>query len=286
MNIIQSITTNNPCYKAGKKITVKGLMLHSVGCSQPSAKVFVRLWDSGDYEIGVHGVIDGNTGDVYQCLPWNHRGWHGGGVSNNTHIGVEMCEPACIKYTGGSSFTCSDIATARSVVQRTYDTAVQLFAHLCKQYSLDPLADGVIISHKEGHKRGIASNHGDPEHLWNQLGMGYTMDTFRKAVNKAMNNTEKDDNVMYYVQVPFTNKADAEVVQNAFKVMGVKCTIVNDEVVNAAPTVPTTSKKTVDEIAREVINGKWGVGADRKKRLTDAGYDYSAVQKRVNELLK
>lgn len=286
MNIIQSITTNNPCYKAGKKITVKGLMLHSVGCSQPSAKVFVRLWDSGDYEIGVHGVIDGNTGDVYQCLPWNHRGWHGGGTSNNTHIGVEMCEPACIKYTGGSSFTCSDIATARSVVQRTYDTAVQLFAHLCKQYSLDPLADGVIISHKEGHKRGIASNHGDPEHLWNQLGMGYTMDTFRKAVNKAMNNTEKDDNVMYYVQVPFTNKADAEVVQNAFKVMGVKCTIVNDEVVNTAPTITTTTKKTVEEIAREVINGKWGVGADRKKRLTDAGYDYSAVQKKVNELLK
>lgn len=286
MNIIQSITTNNPCYKAGKKITVKGLMLHSVGCSQPSAKVFVKLWDSGEYEIGVHGVIDGNTGDVYQCLPWNHRGWHGGGVSNNTHIGVEMCEPACIKYTGGSSFTCSDVATAKSIVQRTYDTAVQLFAHLCKQYNLDPLADGVIISHKEGHKRGIASNHGDPEHLWNQLGMGYTMDTFRKAVSLAMNNTRKDEAVMYYVQVPFTNKADAEIVQNAFKVMGVKCTIVNDEVVNAAPTVPTTPKKTIEEIAKEVINGKWGVGADRKKRLTEAGYDYSAVQKRVNELLK
>ena len=29
-------------------------------------------------------------------------GWHGGGSSNNTHIGVEMCEPACIKYTGGA----------------------------------------------------------------------------------------------------------------------------------------------------------------------------------------
>ena len=46
------------------------------------------------------------------------------------------------------------------------------------------------------------------------------------------------------------------------------------------------TKKTVDELAREVIAGKWGNGSDRKKRLTDAGYDYSAVQKRVNELLK
>ena len=44
--------------------------------------------------------------------------------------------------------------------------------------------------------------------------------------------------------------------------------------------------KTVDELAREVINGKWGNGADRKKRLTAAGYDYNAVQRRVNELLK
>ena len=115
MNIIQSILTKNPCYKAGRKITVKGLMIHSVGCAQPSAKVFVKLWGSGNYEIGVHGIIDGNTGDVYQCLPWNHRGWHGGGSANNTHIGVEMCEPACIKYTSGANFTCSDLPTAKAV---------------------------------------------------------------------------------------------------------------------------------------------------------------------------
>lgn len=161
-------------------------MLHSVGCPQPSAQVFVKKWNSTTANACVHAFIDGNTGDVYQTLPWNHRGWHCGGSGNNTHIGVEMCEPACIKYTGGSSFTCSDKATAKAVAQRTYDTAVQLFAHLCKQYKLNPLADGVIVSHKEGRKRGIASNHGDPEHLWNQLGMGYTMDTFRKAVKTAM----------------------------------------------------------------------------------------------------
>ncbi len=45
------------------------------------------------------------------------------------------------------------------------------------------------------------------------------------------------------------------------------------------------SKKTVDEIAKEVILGKWGNGEDRKKALTEAGYDYNAVQKRVNEIL-
>ncbi len=44
-------------------------------------------------------------------------------------------------------------------------------------------------------------------------------------------------------------------------------------------------EKTVDELAQEVIAGKWGSGAERKERLTAAGYDYAAVQKRVNELL-
>ena len=187
MNLIQSILTNNPCYKAGRKITVKGLMLHSVGCPQPSAAVFVRNWNKASYDRAcVHGFIDANTGDVYQCLPWNHRGWHGGGSSNNTHIGVEMCEPACIKYTGGVTFTCSDPATAKAAVDRTYKAAVELFAMLCKQFNLDPLKDGVIVSHKEGCARGIASNHGDPEHLWNQLGTGYTMNGFRAAVKAAM----------------------------------------------------------------------------------------------------
>lgn len=46
LNIVQSIMTKNPCYKAGKKIKVKGLMLHSVGCPQPSAKAFITQWNN------------------------------------------------------------------------------------------------------------------------------------------------------------------------------------------------------------------------------------------------
>ena len=48
----------------------------------------------------------------------------------------------------------------------------------------------------------------------------------------------------------------------------------------------TSSTKTVDELASEVIRGNWGNGTERKNRLTAAGYDYNAVQNRVNELLK
>lgn len=42
----------------------------------------------------------------------------------------------------------------------------------------------------------------------------------------------------------------------------------------------------IDTVAREVIAGKWGAGEERKKRLTAAGYDYNAVQKRVNAILQ
>ncbi len=63
---------------------------------------------------------------------------------------------------------------------------------------------------------------------------------------------------------------------------------------NAAPkktaakktAVKKAAKKSVETLAREVIAGKWDNGAARRQKLTAAGYDYTAVQKRVNELLK
>lgn len=212
MKLVKHFLTKNPCYKAGRIITVKGLMLHSVGCPQPKASVFIETWNRTDYgNACVHAFIDGLDGTVNQTLPWNYRGWHcasgKNGSGNNTHIGVEMCEPACIKYTSGSAFTCSDKTVARAVVKRTYEAAVELFAMLCKEFGLNPTEDGVILSHAEGHARGIASNHGDPEHLWKQLGMGYTMDGFRKDVKAAM--TEKVSGTQ---ATEFENLSEQEVI--------------------------------------------------------------------------
>lgn len=47
----------------------------------------------------------------------------------------------------------------------------------------------------------------------------------------------------------------------------------------------STSSKSIDTLAREVIAGNWGNGSDRVNRLRTAGYDYDAVQNRVNEIL-
>jgi hypothetical protein len=325
MKIVESILTKNPCYTAGKKIAVKGLMLHSVGCSQPKASVFISAWNRADFSGAcVHGFIDAESGEVYQTLPWNHRGWHCGsgvnGSANNTHIGVEMCEPACIKYTSGSSFTCSDKETAKACVKRTYEAAVELFAFLCEKYGLDPTADGVVISHSEGYSRGVASNHGDPVHLWKGLGLSYTMDGFRKDVKAAMDKSSADGlQATEFPAVPFTvkvliddlNYRSAPSMDGAVKGQTGKgvFTIVevsdgwgrlksgagwiwleNPSYCTVQGTVAeekseTSSLKSVDEIAKEVIRGDWGNGDERKKKLTAAGYDYAAVQKRVNALL-
>lgn len=47
----------------------------------------------------------------------------------------------------------------------------------------------------------------------------------------------------------------------------------------------TANKKSIDELAKEVINGLWGNGEERKKRLTESGYNYNEVRNRVNEIL-
>ena len=202
MTIIKCYMTQNPCYKnnvskVDSRYTTfqsrgpRGLMLHSVGCAQPDASVFISGWNKPTYTNScVHGIIDANSGDVFQTLPWNYRGWHGGGSCNNTHVGIEMCESGYIKYPdkGGIDFEILNRARAVEDCTRTYHAAVELFAMLCKQYNLDPMTD--ICSHKEGGQRGIATKHVDPEHYWSELGMKYTMDGFRADVKRQMESTD------------------------------------------------------------------------------------------------
>lgn len=204
MKIVKNYITKNNCYQIGEPMTPRGLMLHSIGCPQPSAAVFAKRWNDPEKEVAVHGFIDGNTGEVWQFLPWDMCGWHAGGKANKTHIGVEMGEPATIKYKPSSAtfeIAPEDIPAAVETAERTYRAAAELFAYLCELYCLDPLEYGVIIGHAEGHAMGIASNHGDPEHLWRQLGMPYTMDSFRALVSEILDETQETGTARRYHEV-------------------------------------------------------------------------------------
>ena len=179
MNLRKLIFTNNACYKAGKTIIPKGIMVHSTGASNPNLKRYVGPDDgllgknqSGNHwnqdkpdgrQVCVHGFIgklaDGSVA-TYQTLPWNHRGWHAGGTANDTHIGFEICE---------------DGLTDAGYFNKVYQEAAELCAYLCRMYGFDPMKDGVLICHSEGHKRGFActdKTHSETDML-NPIGNGH-----------------------------------------------------------------------------------------------------------------
>lgn len=202
MQIKNNYLTRNPYFNDGKWIAgsaFKGFFLHSVGVGQPNPLVFIQQWNKPSYtNAGINGFIGEDV--IYITAPcletpgkvkrMPHAGKPAG---NNGYIGFEMCEPGQIRYTGGASFTVRDKAAAQAYCRKTYQNAVQLFARLCSFHGKNPLQDGVILSHNEGGKRGIATGHVDPEHLWRGLGLPYTMAGFRQDVANAMKPKEEID---------------------------------------------------------------------------------------------
>ena len=87
---------------------------------------------------------------------------------------------------------------------------------------------------------------------------------------------------LYKVQVgAYSIRANAEAMMKKVKAAGFDAFITTA----SGSAVSSSNVKSIDTLAREVIRGDWGNGAERKKRLSAAGYDYAAVQQRVNELL-
>ncbi len=228
MNLRKLILTNNACYKAGKTITPKGIIVHSTGANNPNLKRYVgpddgllgknqynNHWNQdkpGGRQVCVHAFIgklaDGSIA-TYQTLPWNHRGWHCGsgskGSGNDTHISFEICE---------------DGLTDASYFSAVYKEAAELCAYLCKLYGL---TEKNIICHSEGYKLGIASNHGDVMHWFPKHGK--SMDIFRDDVKSNLASaapTEPTTPKNYYrVQVgAYSVKANADTMLKRVKAAG------------------------------------------------------------------
>ena len=90
---------------------------------------------------------------------------------------------------------------------------------------------------------------------------------------------------LYKVQVgAYSVRANADAMAAKLTAAGYKNFITTKSGTAAASGTP--AKKSITEVAREVITGNWGNGSERKRRLTTAGYDYAAVQAEVNRLLK
>ena len=222
MNLRKLILTNNACYKAGRTIAVKCIMVHSTVANNPNLRRYVgpddgllgknqynNHWNQdkpGGRQVCVHAFIgklaDGSIA-TYQTLPWNHRGWHAGGTANNTHIGFEICE---------------DGLSDASYFSAVYKEAVELCVYLCKLYKL---TEKDIICHSEGYKQGIASNHADVMHWFPKHGK--SMDTFRADVKALLNPKpiSKPVGKLYRVQVgAYSVKANADTMLKKIKAAG------------------------------------------------------------------
>ena len=250
---------------------------------------------------------------VANILPYNYCCWGVGSGSKGSY----NYNPAYIQFE-----MCEDGLTDKTYFTAVRDVAIEYCAYLCKEFNL-PVEN--IVSHKEAHALGYGSNHGDPDNWWSKHGYTMDMFRAAvKAKLKTQQETTPppsptESSTLYRVQTgAFSKKANADALAaklkaagfdtyitqsgNLYKVqVGAYSVKANAEAMasklkaagydtyittKSGTAVKETPKKTVDELAREVIRGDWGNGAERKNRLTAAGYDYSAVQKRVNELLK
>ena len=200
MRLRQQLLTKNDCFRLGRPLQVQGVMVHSTGANNPLVCRYIpgndelgrnsagNHWDRPGLSKCVHAFLgkfaDGEVG-VVQTLPWDRKGWHSGSGSkpvsaNSTHIGFEICE---------------DGLHNPDYFRAVYREAVELTAMLCRRFQLDPLAGGVVICHAEGHRLGVASNHGDVLHWFPQHGK--TMDDFRADTARVMRG---EDEIVTYEQ--------------------------------------------------------------------------------------
>ena len=230
-------------------------------------------------DVRVHYYVDNVC--AWQNLPHSLSGWHaadGSGNGNRRTIAIE-----CIM---SSAYNVTD--------KKSEDNCARLAAALLKKYNLD-------INHLFTHTHWLNvrdGKSGTVDYL-NTARNPYKMcplyilphwSAFKSKVQSYMKSgTSVSKNpttkLLYRVRKSWS---DAKSQIGAFSSLdnAKKACKPGYYVFDANGNVVYPTKKSVDEIAREVIQGKWGNGTDRKKRLTNAGYDYNAVQKRVNELMK
>lgn len=296
MNLHKLILMNNACYKAGRKIKPKGIMVHSTGANNPWLKRYVgpddgllgknqycNHWNTdypGGIEVCVHGFIgklaDGTIA-TYQTLPWDHRGWHAGkAAGNDGYIGFEICE---------------DGLTDRTYFNKVYKEAVELCAYLCKMFNL---TEKNIICHSEGYTKGVASAHGDVMHWFPKHGKN--MDTFRADVAALLKNgdvpTAGDETTESTGQIYRVRKTwkDAKTQIGAWRNLeaakdqadenpGYKVYGENGKVVYA-PTANTQAFESyIVKITANVLNVRSGPGTNYKiNRTVKAGEAYTIVE--------
>lgn len=123
--------------------------------------------------------------------------------------------------------------------------------------------------------------------ICNYFGVAYKTDNSSDPAPKPTPNPPPSRDELYRVRKSWADAASQigafAVLDNAIRACKEGYKVFDKNGVIVYPKVE--ERKTIDELAQEVIAGKWGNGSERRNRLESAGYDYNAVQNRVNEIL-
>lgn len=209
----------------------------------------------------------------------------------------------------------SDTKHPYAVNAKAYAALIDLLVDICKRNGIPRLVWSTSKADRVNHKNGCnmtvhrdyANKSCPGEYLYSRHAQ------IASEVNKRLGSTDtrpQPEKVLYRVQTgAFRDKAGAEALLQQVKAKGFDTYMVkvnglykvqvgafaqkSNAIAMAAKLkaagfstyVVSGGGKSVEEIAREVLQGKWGNGADRKARLKAAGYDYAEVQAKVNTLV-
>lgn len=249
MEIVQYYQTNNPCYKAGRRITPSGIVVHSTGANNPYIKRYVgpddgilgankynNHWNNANANKCVHafiGKVADGTIKIYQTLPWDYRCWGVGsgkkGSYNASHIQFEICEDGLADET---------------YYKEAFDLAIRLSAFLCKEYGIKTEN---VVGHYEAWAAGYGSNHGDPRN-W-QKKFGGSMDGFRASVAALINgNTSPSE--------PVISKAEQVTVETQKPAQEAQKKPQTESVVYDMKTLRSGSRGTQVKVLQFLLNAK------------------------------
>lgn len=243
------------------------------------AEQYTRATVNGNMnDVRVHYYVDNTC--AWQNLPHSLSGWHaadGSGNGNRRTIAIE-----CIM---SSAYNATD--------KKSEDNCARLAAALLKKYNL-----GIDHLYTHTHWLNVRDGKSGSVDYLNTARNPYKMcpayilphwAEFKKKVQAYMNvgsstPATSSPKQLYRVRKSWSD-AKSQIgafssLENAKKACKAGYTVFDS---NGKQVYP--AKKSVNEVAREVIQGKWSNGAERKKRLTDAGYDYNEVQKKVNQMI-
>lgn len=166
---IKNYYTKNRCYTRNVNFKKVGGIVHSTATPGVMAEAFRDRWNNAIIPKAVHAFLDDKI--VVECLPDTRQAWHVATTQgNNYYFGFEICE---------------DKNHDKAYFEKAYKNAVEYTAEVSKRMGW---TGKDWLGHAEAHKKGFASNHGDPEHWWKKFGV--TMNQFRADVDKVLTGKE------------------------------------------------------------------------------------------------